>query len=78
MVKEFEDAAFNQETNEIGPIIKTQFGYHIIQVIDHARTLDDMKDDIRALLLKQRQERAALNYYMEIKSKAKIVYQGDA
>jgi len=32
-VKEFADAAFSQEIGEIGQPVKTEFGYHIIQVI---------------------------------------------
>ena len=32
-VKEFSDAAFTQEIGEIGKPVKTDFGYHIIQVI---------------------------------------------
>jgi parvulin-like peptidyl-prolyl isomerase len=32
-VKEFADAAFTQEIGEIGKPVKTDFGYHIIQVI---------------------------------------------
>jgi parvulin-like peptidyl-prolyl isomerase len=32
-VKEFGDAAFTQEIGEIGEPVKTEFGYHIIQVI---------------------------------------------
>lgn len=35
MIKEFEDAAFEQEIGEIGDIIETQYGYHIIKVSDH-------------------------------------------
>ena len=32
-VKEFADAAFSQEVGVVGPPVKSQFGYHIIQVI---------------------------------------------
>jgi len=34
MVAEFEQAAFSQEIGEIGKPVQSQFGYHIIQVID--------------------------------------------
>ena len=33
MVPEFEKAAFEQEISAIGPVIETQFGYHIVKVI---------------------------------------------
>lgn len=35
MVAEFETAAFSQKVGEIGPPVKSQFGYHIIQVLAH-------------------------------------------
>jgi len=35
MVAEFEAAAFSQKVGEIGPPVKSQFGYHIIQVLAH-------------------------------------------
>ncbi|HKG53489.1 MAG TPA: peptidylprolyl isomerase [Anaerolineales bacterium] len=35
MVAEFETAAFSQKVGEIGKPIKSQFGYHIIQVLGH-------------------------------------------
>ena len=35
MVPEFEEAAFSQEVGEIGEPVKSQFGFHIIQVIAH-------------------------------------------
>ena len=35
MVAEFETAAFSQKVGVIGPPVKSQFGYHIIQVLAH-------------------------------------------
>jgi len=34
MVPEFEKAAFNMEAGQVSPPVRTQFGYHIIKVVD--------------------------------------------
>ncbi len=38
MVPEFEKAAFEAKVGEITPVVRTQFGYHIIKVDEHAST----------------------------------------
>jgi parvulin-like peptidyl-prolyl isomerase len=46
MVAEFETAAFTQKIGEIGQPVKSQFGYHIIQVVDRqnlALTADQLQ-----------------------------------
>ena len=44
MVKEFEDAAFSQEIGIVGEPIKTQYGYHIVLVMDkEVKDLDEMR-----------------------------------
>jgi peptidyl-prolyl cis-trans isomerase C len=76
-VKPFEDAAFSQEKNVIGPVITTEFGYHIIQVLDRkpAKTiaLDEVKDKISAYLAQQEQSKAFADILKKLKENAKII-----
>jgi peptidyl-prolyl cis-trans isomerase C len=52
MIPAFEAAAFTQEIGTVGPPVRTDFGYHLILVIDRSlppleRMKDDIADDIR-------------------------------
>ncbi|MFB0958093.1 peptidylprolyl isomerase [Clostridiaceae bacterium HFYG-1003] len=59
MVPEFEEAAFASEINEVTAPVKTQFGYHLIQVYEKnsadLQSFDDVKDSIRTNLLQEKQ-----------------------
>jgi peptidyl-prolyl cis-trans isomerase C len=78
MVKPFEDAAFTQKVNEIGPVIQTQFGYHIIQVIERnqakQKSLEEVKGSIEETMKNRKRQESAQNYMEGLKQKAKIVY----
>lgn len=78
MVKPFEDAAFSQEINAIGPVVETKFGYHIIQVLDReeasVQTLADATPDIKNHLREQQKEEFAQKYIHELRDKATITY----
>jgi peptidyl-prolyl cis-trans isomerase C len=78
MVKPFENAAFSQKKNEIGPVVETDFGYHIIQVIDHQpskiQSLDKETKLKISAFLKQKKNYEAFNEIMQgLKTKAHIV-----
>ncbi|HTL99410.1 MAG TPA: peptidylprolyl isomerase, partial [Holophagaceae bacterium] len=54
MVKDFSDAAFKLKVGEISEPVKTQFGYHLIQVEDtkpeEVKPFDEVKAQLRAQL----------------------------
>jgi peptidyl-prolyl cis-trans isomerase D len=54
-VPEFEKAAFSLPKGSISDLIKTQYGFHIIKIIDkeaaHTKPFDEVKESIRAPLL---------------------------
>jgi peptidyl-prolyl cis-trans isomerase C len=78
MVKPFDDAAFSQKEYEIGPVVKTEYGYHIIQVIKHEgpKTMalnEEIKGKVSAYLKAKKQEQAYEALLKKLKEKAKII-----
>jgi len=64
MVPPFEQVAFSMKAGEISDIIETQFGFHIIQMIEiqpaHAQAFDDVRGQLAKLV---RQEKAGDEAY---------------
>ena len=76
MVKEFEDIAFKMKPNEISKPVKTQFGYHIIKLIEHKdgsqRPFDEVKESIEKLLKNKKQRQAKQDLLKALKTEAKV------
>ena len=76
-VKPFEDAAFSQEKNVIGPVITTDFGYHVIQVLEHNPSkkisLEEVEERISNYLEQQKQNDAFAALMKKLRANAKIV-----
>jgi len=73
MVKPFEDAAFSVAPGKISDIIETQYGYHIIKVLNRkkeTKPFDEVKDQIKANLEKTKRNRAYQDYIEKLKTAA--------
>lgn len=80
MVKAFEDAAFSQEKNAIGPVITTEYGYHIVQVLDKKPAkkvaLNEVKGKITQFLEQKKTMDAFNEVLKKLRANAKVqIYQ---
>jgi len=76
MVPAFEEAVFTQEVGQVGPIVETQFGYHIIEVTSREEAkpavLADVRDQIEEQLVQQKRAAGFEEYVDGLRKKAKI------
>ncbi len=76
MVAPFEEAAFSLKTGEMSGIIETQFGYHLIKVVDKKESgvmvFDEIKVNIESHLRQQKVNEQYASYIEALKSKAKV------
>lgn len=76
MVKSFEAVAFALKTEEVSDVVETNFGYHIIKVVDKKleKTIpyENVKNDL-AQHLKQEKAKQEINKYIQkLREKSKI------
>jgi len=73
MVPEFDKAIFTQKIGD-SAIVKTQFGYHIVQVEErqsaHAEQLNEVLPTIQATLIRQKATQAEENYAHQLTAEA--------
>jgi len=78
MVPAFDTAAFAQDVDTIGPVIETDFGYHIIQVLKKVpageTSFEDVKEEISERLSGQGKQAAVEAYLAALREKATITY----
>ncbi|HWE85682.1 MAG TPA: peptidyl-prolyl cis-trans isomerase [Terracidiphilus sp.] len=73
MVPEFDNAIFTQKIGDIS-VVKSQFGYHVIQVEErqpaHSQSLAEVSDTIKATLSRQLISQAEENYARQLTQEA--------
>lgn len=80
MVPPFEQAAFSQEIGEVGDIVETQFGYHLILVTKRSEAgvtpLEDIDRERLTEYVTMRQKQEAVQAYIEeLRESAEIEYK---
>ena len=65
MVPEFEDTVFNQQLGDVSEPIKTQFGFHIIKLVEIRGSEIPELDQVRAELVEELKQREAGDLFYE-------------
>ena len=78
MVPEFSKAAFALKAGEVSQPVKTQFGWHVIQLEDRRKQQAPKFDDVKDRLRQQLREQESSETIDRLKKSAKIELKGQA
>ena len=74
MVPPFEEAAFSRKPGEIGPVVETKFGYHVIEVLEHTEASRVPREKVIQMMKADRQREKMAALVQELKDKSKITF----
>ncbi|MBC8166126.1 MAG: peptidylprolyl isomerase, partial [Bryobacteraceae bacterium] len=71
MVAPFENSAFSMKPNEISNLVKTQFGYHIIQVLEKESAKTKQFDEVKNEIATERKRESVFNRMQQAMDQAR-------
>jgi len=78
MAKPFEDAAFAMKVGTLSDIVETEFGYHLIKVMEHKDAgkipLEEVRGQLASYLNQQKKQKAVSEYLQKLRGAAKVEY----
>jgi peptidyl-prolyl cis-trans isomerase C len=81
MLPEFEKAVFALKDGDVSGVVKTKFGYHIIKLTGKRpagiRPFDEVKDQIKAAILPEKQQEVFKKLKEDLKKNAKLSIKED-
>ncbi len=81
VVEEFGNVAFSLEVDEISDVVKSDYGYHVLQVLEKQpakeAVYEDFREEVRDLVLQSKVNERAGDWIMELRNKAKVEYAKD-
>ncbi|NLO26678.1 MAG: hypothetical protein GX113_00635 [Actinobacteria bacterium] len=79
LVPDFEEVVFDLKSGDLSEPVKTQYGYHLVQVTDitpeQQLSYDQAMERIRSELLEQKQEEAWNRWLVKAKAEIGVVYR---
>ncbi|MGH7566462.1 MAG: peptidylprolyl isomerase, partial [Gemmatimonadota bacterium] len=75
MVQPFEQAAFETPVGQFAPVIESQFGFHILKVVERSKpALDDMREEIESQLARPMQNEAEDRYITNLMETSRLEF----
>ncbi len=76
MPQEFEQICFHLKINELSPVVKTPYGFHIFQVLEMREAgqsaFDEVREEIRERMVGTKGRGLFQSWYEGLRAKAKI------